>query len=358
MSASNVEFFSSLILNLFRILRTSSFLMDRRKFVVKSKAKIDLYEWQNQRDNGRTFRLQTGGRAGRKRKTSVNRHVPELVSGLCFIRYSGTCRTHINDGLKPVQRHHSTFHETSGRRAGITKWQTLWDTPCSSIRTVMLLSAMHWYSWDRKTCWSTVRVTGVISSPVTVRLLPLYRGTPSKFALDVVFNPKTTEWKLSYDGQKQGTVTLPVEVPVIIAGTGSGRYRRRTFFQDITHNFNELCDAPSAICVENRSTISRFPDRRFHRRSQIQWRRTRRSGKSTRQDQQAGQQNTRHHGNSLWKTTYGHRLHPESCWQRKNQNSQSRRQYSRQRRDTGTPGTRNFIGQNDRRTVRLSPTAR
>ena len=56
---------------------------------------------------------------------------------------------------------------------GITKWQILWDTPCSSTRMGMLLSGMPWYSWDRKTCWLTVRVTGVISSPETVRLLPV-----------------------------------------------------------------------------------------------------------------------------------------------------------------------------------------
>ena len=39
----------------------------------------------------------------------------------------------------------------------------------------------------------------------------------SKFALDVVFNPKTTEWKLSYDGRKKEPVTLPVKFPLLLA---------------------------------------------------------------------------------------------------------------------------------------------
>ena len=39
----------------------------------------------------------------------------------------------------------------------------------------------------------------------------------SKFALDVVFNPKTTEWKLSYDGRNKEPVTLPVKFPLLLA---------------------------------------------------------------------------------------------------------------------------------------------
>ena len=59
---------------------------------------------------------------------------------------------HINDGLKPVQRRFLHFNENVWTTDGITKWLTLWDTPCSSTLTVMLLSEMPWYSWDRKTC--------------------------------------------------------------------------------------------------------------------------------------------------------------------------------------------------------------
>lgn len=58
---------------------------------------------------------------------------------------------HINDGLKPVQRRilHSMKRLDDGRS---TRWRTLSDIPCNSIRTAMLLSVMHWYNSDRKTC--------------------------------------------------------------------------------------------------------------------------------------------------------------------------------------------------------------
>ena len=58
---------------------------------------------------------------------------------------------HINDGLKPVQRRilHSMKRLDDGR---ITKWQTLWDTRCSSTLTVTLLSATLWCNSDRKIC--------------------------------------------------------------------------------------------------------------------------------------------------------------------------------------------------------------
>ena len=48
-----------------------------------------------------------------------------------------------------------------------TKWRTSWDIPCSSILTVMPPSVMLWYRWDKRTCSSTHRATGVTFSPAT-----------------------------------------------------------------------------------------------------------------------------------------------------------------------------------------------
>ncbi len=64
----------------------------------------------------------------------------------------------------------------------------------------------------------------------------------SKFALDVVFNPKTTEWMLSYDGRNQEPVTLPVKFPLLLAQGVEG-IAVGLASKILPHNFNELIDA-------------------------------------------------------------------------------------------------------------------
>jgi topoisomerase-4 subunit A len=67
----------------------------------------------------------------------------------------------------------------------------------------------------------------------------------SKFALDVVFNPKTTEWMLSYDGRNQEPVTLPVKFPLLLA-QGCEGIAVGLASKILPHNFNELIDASIA----------------------------------------------------------------------------------------------------------------
>ncbi len=64
----------------------------------------------------------------------------------------------------------------------------------------------------------------------------------SKFANDVVFNPKTTEWMLSYDGRNQEPVTLPVKFPLLLAQGVEG-IAVGLASKILPHNFNELIDA-------------------------------------------------------------------------------------------------------------------
>jgi topoisomerase-4 subunit A len=64
----------------------------------------------------------------------------------------------------------------------------------------------------------------------------------SKFALDVVFNPKTTEWKLSYDGRNKEPVTLPVKFPLLLTMGGEG-IAVGLASKLLPHNFNEIIDA-------------------------------------------------------------------------------------------------------------------
>jgi topoisomerase-4 subunit A len=64
----------------------------------------------------------------------------------------------------------------------------------------------------------------------------------SKFALEVVFNPKTTEWKLSYDGRNKEPVTLPVKFPLLLS-LGVEGIAVGLASKILPHNFNELIDA-------------------------------------------------------------------------------------------------------------------
>ncbi|MCL2598052.1 MAG: DNA gyrase/topoisomerase IV subunit A [Paludibacter sp.] len=79
----------------------------------------------------------------------------------------------------------------------------------------------------------------------------------SKFALETVFNPKTTEWKMSYDGRNREPIALPVKFPLLIAqgteGIGVGLNSKI-----LPHNFNEILDA--CIAHLRGEVFKIFPD--------------------------------------------------------------------------------------------------
>ena len=79
----------------------------------------------------------------------------------------------------------------------------------------------------------------------------------SKFALDVVFNPKTTEWKLSYDGRNKEPITLPVKFPLLLAQGVEG-IAVGLSSKILPHNFNELCDA--SISYLRNEGFKLYPD--------------------------------------------------------------------------------------------------
>jgi topoisomerase-4 subunit A len=79
----------------------------------------------------------------------------------------------------------------------------------------------------------------------------------SKFALEVVFNPKTTEWQISYDGRKQEPVNLPVKFPMLLAQGAEG-IAVGLSTKILPHNFIELIDASIKQLEGKRFTI--FPD--------------------------------------------------------------------------------------------------
>ncbi|MBL7918615.1 MAG: DNA gyrase/topoisomerase IV subunit A, partial [Bacteroidia bacterium] len=79
----------------------------------------------------------------------------------------------------------------------------------------------------------------------------------SKFALDVVFNPKTTNWALSYDGRNKEPVTLPVKFPLLLAQGVEG-IAVGLACKILPHNFNELIDASIQVLKGKKATI--YPD--------------------------------------------------------------------------------------------------
>ncbi len=79
----------------------------------------------------------------------------------------------------------------------------------------------------------------------------------SKFASDVVFNPKTTEWQLSYDGRNKEPVFLPVKFPLLLAQGGEG-IAVGLSCKVLPHNFNELIDA--SIAVLRKRSFELLPD--------------------------------------------------------------------------------------------------
>lgn len=79
----------------------------------------------------------------------------------------------------------------------------------------------------------------------------------SKFALDVVFNPKTTEWQLSYDGRNKEPITLPAKFPLLLAQGAEG-IAVGLSSKILPHNFNDICDA--AVSYLHGEPFVLYPD--------------------------------------------------------------------------------------------------
>ena len=124
---------------------------------------------------------------------------------------------HINDGLKPVQRRilHSMRRLEDGRYNKVANivGHTMQFHPHgdASIGDALVQLGQKDLLVDCQGNWGNILTGDGAAAPryIEARL--------SKFALDVVFNPKTTEWKLSYDGRNKEPVTLPVKFPLLLA---------------------------------------------------------------------------------------------------------------------------------------------
>ncbi len=152
---------------------------------------------------------------------------------------------HVEDGLKPVQRRilHAMKVVDDGRYNKVANLvgQTMQYHPHgdASIKDALVQLGQKDLLIDCQGNWGNI-LTGDEAAAgryIEARL--------SKFALEVVFNKKTTEWMLSYDGRKEEPVTLPVKFPLLLA-QGSDGIAVGLASKILPHNFNELINASIA----------------------------------------------------------------------------------------------------------------
>ena len=164
---------------------------------------------------------------------------------------------HINDGLKPVQRRilHSMKRLDDGRYNKVANivGHTMQFHPHgdASIGDALVQLGQKDLLIDCQGNWGNILTGDSAAAPryIEARL--------SKFALDVVFNPKTTEWQSSYDGRNREPVTLPVKFPLLLAQGVEG-IAVGLSSKILPHNFNELCDA--AIAYLKGEDFQLYPD--------------------------------------------------------------------------------------------------
>ncbi len=149
---------------------------------------------------------------------------------------------HIGDGLKPVQRRilHTMKRMDDGRYNKVANivGETMKFHPHgdASIYDALVQLGQKDLLIDAQGNWGNIFTGDSAAAPryIEARL--------SKFALETVFNPKTTEWQLSYDGRNKEPITLPVKFPLLLA-QGANGIAVGLSSRVLSHNFNEICEA-------------------------------------------------------------------------------------------------------------------
>ena len=164
---------------------------------------------------------------------------------------------HIEDGLKPVQRRilHSMKRMDDGRFNKVANivGHTMQFHPHgdASIGDALVQMGQKDLLVDCQGNWGNILTGDRAAAPryIEARL--------SKFALDVVFNPKTTEWQLSYDGRNKEPITLPAKFPLLLAQGAEG-IAVGLSSKILPHNLVEICDA--AINYLRGEEFQLYPD--------------------------------------------------------------------------------------------------
>lgn len=163
----------------------------------------------------------------------------------------------IEDGLKPVQRRilHTMKRMDDGRYNKVAnvvgEAMKLHPHGDASICDALVQLGQKDLLIDTQGNWGNI-LTGDRAAAgryIEARL--------SKFALDTVFNPKTTDWQLSYDGRNKEPITLPVKFPLLLAQGAEG-IAVGLASKILPHNFNEICQA--AIAYLQGEDFALYPD--------------------------------------------------------------------------------------------------
>lgn len=164
---------------------------------------------------------------------------------------------HIVDGMKPVQRRvlHAMWRIDDGRYTKVANivGQAMQFHPHgdASILGALVQLGQKNFLIDMQGNWGNILTGDSNAAPryIEARL--------SKFAKEVVFNPKTTTWMTSYDGRNQEPVELPIKFPLLLAQGAEG-IAVGLASKILPHNFNELIDA--SIAVLQNKDFELYPD--------------------------------------------------------------------------------------------------
>jgi topoisomerase-4 subunit A len=163
----------------------------------------------------------------------------------------------VEDGLKPVQRRilHALNEMDDGRFNKVANviGQTMQYHPHgdASINDAIVNLGQKELLFDCQGNWGDVRTgdSAAAARYIEVRL--------SKFANEVVFNPQTTDWQMSYDGRKKEPVTLPIKFPLLLTQGVEG-IAVGLATKIMPHNFCEILQA--SIDILNNKPVELFPD--------------------------------------------------------------------------------------------------
>ena len=163
----------------------------------------------------------------------------------------------IDDGLKPVQRRilHSMKRMDDGRYNKVANivGHTMQFHPHgdASIGDALVQMGQKNLLVDTQGNWGNILTGDRAAAPRYIE------SRLSKFALETVFNPKTTDWQLSYDGRNKDPITLPVKFPLLLAQGAEG-IAVGLSSKILPHNLNEICD--SAVKYLRGEEFKIFPD--------------------------------------------------------------------------------------------------